>query len=115
MQSAEFQTVDRICGWLPTLVLPWATLVCRDLLPPWGFMWILAFSIYISLKWLTWWRARSRIPHPAWRSVAYLLAWPGMDADAFLDVTRHPTSPALTAWLWALFETILGVELCCGL
>jgi hypothetical protein len=93
------------------LVLPLATLVCRDLLPPWGFMWILAFSIYISLKWLTWWRARSRIPHRAWRSVAYLLAWPGMDADAFLEVTQHPTLPALTAWLWATFETILGATL----
>src|SRR5258707_5620909 len=40
-------------------------------------MWILSIAIYLSLKWLTWWRARSRIAHAAWRSVAYLLAWPG--------------------------------------
>jgi hypothetical protein len=53
-------------------------------LPSWAFMWVLAFTIYFSLKWLTWWRARTRIAHPAWRSGAYLLAWPGMDAEAFL-------------------------------
>jgi Membrane bound O-acyl transferase family len=34
-----------------------------------------------------------------------------MDADAFLDVRQHPTPPALTVWLWAMFETILGATL----
>jgi hypothetical protein len=77
-------------------------------LPPWVLMWILAFAIYISLKWLTWWRARSRITHPAWRSAAYLLAWPGMDADAFLDSRRRVPPPAAITWFWATLETLLG-------
>jgi alginate O-acetyltransferase complex protein AlgI len=74
-------------------------------------MWLLSFAIYISLKWLTWWRARSRITHPAWRSVAYLLAWPGMDADAFLDAKQSASPPVFSAWLWSTFETILGAIL----
>jgi len=111
MQLTESQTVNNASGWLPILVLPLTAVACRDLLSPWVFMWILSLSIYISLKWLTWWRSRSRIPHPAWRSVAYLLAWPGMDADAFLDARQRATSPASIAWLWATFETIVGATL----
>ena len=74
-------------------------------------MWVLAYAIYASLKWLSWWQARTRIVHRAWRSVAYLLAWPGMDADAFLDETK--TVPAPSAWEWgrAFFELILGAVL----
>jgi D-alanyl-lipoteichoic acid acyltransferase DltB (MBOAT superfamily) len=78
-------------------------------------MWILSLAIYFSLKWLTWWRARSRIAHPAWRSLAYLLAWPGMDADAFLDSRQQVRRPAPTNWLWATLETILGVILLWGM
>jgi alginate O-acetyltransferase complex protein AlgI len=74
-------------------------------------MWILAFAIYFSLKWLTWWKARNRITHPAWRSAAYLLAWPGMDAEAFLDASQRVQTPACLTWLWAIIETILGALL----
>ncbi|HKW15869.1 MAG TPA: MBOAT family protein, partial [Terriglobales bacterium] len=61
--------------------------------------------------WLTWWRTRSRVEPPAWRSVAYLLAWPGMDADAFLDTTKRVPPPAPSAWLWATLEAIFGANL----
>ena len=46
------------------------------------------------LKWLTWWRAQSRIAHRSWRSFAYLFAWPGMDADTFLDQGEPVLPPA---------------------
>ena len=107
MRLATSETVGR----LPIWVLPLTAVACRNLLPPWVFMWTLSFAIYLSLKWLTWWRARSRIAHPAWRSVAYLLAWPGMDADAFLDASQRVSPPAPMMWLWAIFETILGAIL----
>jgi hypothetical protein len=74
-------------------------------------MWILSFAIYLSLKWQTWWRARTRIAHPPWRSVAYLLAWPGMDADAFLDVRQRILRPEPPPWVAAAFETSLGAVL----
>jgi hypothetical protein len=99
------------CGWLPLATLPLFSVVFGNSLPPWAFMWTLAFAIYLSLKWLTWWRARTRVAHRTWRSLAYLLAWPGMDADTFLDATEKATSPAALEWLWAFFETILGAVL----
>lgn len=111
VESAEIARCSSWIGWLPISVLPLMAVAFRNLLPPWVFMWVLSFGIYLSLKWLTWWRARSRIAHPAWRSAAYLLAWPGMDARAFLDASQHVPPPAPTTWLWATFQTILGAIL----
>jgi len=108
MQSARVAQSSPLAGWLPLAVLPLSTVALRNSLPAWQFMWILAFSIYAGLKWITWWKARTRIPHTAWRSAAYLLAWPGMDADSFLDATHRVPRPARRDWFWAFFETILG-------
>jgi Membrane bound O-acyl transferase family len=106
-----FENVYEVLGWLPILFLPSTAVACRKLLQPWVFMWVLSLAIYLGLKWLTWWRTRSWIAHSAWRSVAYILAWPGMDADAFLDARERLSPPAPKTWLWATFETILGATL----
>jgi hypothetical protein len=98
-------------GWAPLAVLPGAVLFTRSLVPPWIFMWALAFSIFAGLKWATWWDARARIPHPPWRSAAYLFAWPGMDADTFLDPAQHAPRVAVRDGLWALSKTALGAAL----
>ena len=74
-------------------------------------MCVLSLAIFVSLKWLTWWKVRRRIAHPAWRSAAYLAAWLGMDAEEFLDETQHIVSPPARAWLWASLETAIGVIL----
>jgi hypothetical protein len=74
-------------------------------------MWILSFALYFSLKWLSWWRARFVIVHSTWRSAAYLFAWPGMDADTFLDVNQTVPSPAPSTWLWAAAKTAGGAIL----
>jgi alginate O-acetyltransferase complex protein AlgI len=111
MRSTDFRTTNKLGGWIPISVLPLIAVLCRNLLPPWVFMWTLSFTIYFSLKWLTWWKVRSRIAHPPWRSIAYLLAWPGMDADAFLDTKPCLREPSPAAWLWATVETLLGAIL----
>ncbi|MGA7842107.1 MAG: MBOAT family protein [Candidatus Acidiferrales bacterium] len=98
-------------GWLPLAVLPLAAISCRDRLLPWVVMWALSFAIFFSLKWMTWWKARTRVAHTTWRSIAFLLAWPGMDAEAFLDAKQGVPSPQITAWLWAALETALGAVL----
>jgi Membrane bound O-acyl transferase family len=111
IEPAEVARGSSWIGWLPISILPLMAVACRNLLPAWVFMWILSFVIYLSLKWLTWWRARSRIAHSAWRSVAYLLGWPGMDAEAFLDASQRVPPPMPASWLWAIIETILGTIL----
>jgi alginate O-acetyltransferase complex protein AlgI len=76
-------------------------------------MWVLSFAIYLSLKWLTWWQSRSRVAHPAWRSMAYLFAWPGMEAETFLSTAEkaQAPAPAVSKWFWAALETSLGAVL----
>jgi hypothetical protein len=86
----------------------------RNSLPAWGFMWALAFSIYMGLKWLSWWQASNRIPHTGWRSVAYLLAWPGMDAESFLRAGPPVLPPRGRDWFAALSKTIFGAILFWG-
>jgi hypothetical protein len=111
IESTELVQGFSWIGWLPISVLPLTAVACRNLLPAWAFMWILSFALFVSLKWLTWWKARARVAHPAWRSTAYLLAWPGMDAEAFLDASRSVTSSPARSWLCATLETALGAAL----
>jgi Membrane bound O-acyl transferase family len=81
-------------------------------MPAWLFMWTLAFTIFLGLKWQTWWSERSHIPHTAARSLAYLFLWPGMDAEAFLDPDqRPPSTPPSHRWLGATAKTMFGVAL----
>jgi hypothetical protein len=98
-------------GWLPLLVLPSVAVFLHGLLQPWAFMWMLAVSIYFGLKWVTWWNVQKPVPSPAWRSAACLLAWLGMDAESFLDETRHPPKPRFRDWFWAVLDTGLGAIL----
>jgi hypothetical protein len=110
-ESANIVESSAWIGWLPILFLPLIAVGSRPSLLPWEFMWILAVAIFASLKWLTWWRARNRVDHRGWRSTAYLLAWPGMDAEVFLDDTQRATPPSALAWLWGILNTACGVVL----
>jgi len=74
-------------------------------------MWALSFAIFAALKWMTWWAAHNKVPADVIRSLVYLLAWPGMDADAFLDPGSRPDKPSLRDWLWATMKTALGIAL----
>lgn len=97
-------------GWLPLALLPALVISFRNNMP-WLFMWALAFAIFAGLKWITWWKARSRVPHSSGRSIAYLAAWPGMDASAFLDSRRRVPAPQFREWLWAILKTFMGAAL----
>lgn len=111
MKPVRTRSAIRWIGWLPLVVFTPVTVAMRNLLRPWELMWALAFAIYIGLKWLTWWNARPRVAHSPWRSVAYLLAWPGMDAEAFLDLKKRVPPPPLQTWGMALFRTAAGALL----
>jgi hypothetical protein len=83
-------------------------------MPPWAVMWALAVAIYAACKWLTWSRAPAA---PAGRQAAYLLAWPGMNAPAFLAPRplapdRRPTPGE---WAFAAAKLALGIGLTWGI
>jgi hypothetical protein len=90
---------------------PSLVIALRSQLSPWVFMWLLAGAIFSGLKWQTWWTARLAVVHPQWRSVAYLLAWPGMDAEGFLDVRQKAAKADLQQWIWAVTKTMAGIGL----
>lgn len=74
-------------------------------------MWTLSFAIFAGLKWMSWQKARTRVRPSTGRSFAYLLAWPGMDAETFLDATKYPIKPIARDWIWATVKTAVGVAL----
>jgi Membrane bound O-acyl transferase family len=101
-------------GWAPLALAPLAVVMLHRGMPAWAFMWVLAIAIYASLKWASWWRSPMRERASWGRSAGYLLAWPGMDAESFLDPRRRAAAPRLNEWGWALAKTALGVVLLWG-
>lgn len=88
---------------------PLAWFIVPDTLPRWAVMWLLALLLYAGFKWLTW-RRTPAVGVPAWRHLAYLLAWPGLDAPAFLygaaDAADRPTAGE---WLFAGSKMLAGL------
>src|SRR5262245_60307190 len=81
-------------------------------MPGWAFMWATAVAIYASCKWLTYADARRRgVTADGVRAAGYLLAWPGMDAFAFLRDINRPRGVKLSEWIRAAFNTLAGATL----
>jgi hypothetical protein len=77
-------------------------------------MWLLAAALYAGCKWLTW--RRSLAPEaPVWRHAAYLLAWPGLDARAFLSASPPEGRPPAAEWASALAKLLQGAALFWGI
>ena len=96
-------------GRWPLVVLPAVVILCRSFFADWVFMWLLAFSVFLGFKWMTWQHAdRSRVTRV--RSLLYLLAWPGMDAREFLTGSTVERIP-VTEWIPAVVKSVLGAAL----
>jgi hypothetical protein len=117
MQSAAVKpTMSPWRGWELFAALPVTVLLFTPSdWPRWVLMWLLAGTIYFGCKWLTWRRTPiARVP--AWRHAAYLLAWPGMDAERFLSnqpltETQRPTT---FEWLFAALKLLFGITVFWG-
>jgi hypothetical protein len=81
-------------------------------LPAWAVMWIASGSIFGACKWITWQQAGAVQAPPA-RQAAYLFAWPGMDAAAFLGRAAASRPPPLE-WIRAAAMTGAGVTVFFG-
>jgi hypothetical protein len=101
-----------LSGWGLLLVLPviilWFT---PPTWPRWAVMWSLALGIFIGCKWLTWYRTEvDRAPW--WLHAGYLVAWPGLDARAFLNPqSLEVERPTLREWIFAGVKLLAGVTL----
>ena len=73
----------------------------------WLAMCVAAGALYASCKALSWWTTPSA-GVPGWRQLAYLLAWPGMDARTFLQPQRTTIFPAPAEWLRGVRNLTLG-------
>jgi len=99
-------------GRTPLAVLPLAVLGLRAVLIPWVFMWLLAAAIFAGCKWQTWWEARAAKRARNWRlSAAYLLLWPGMDAEEFFETNVEKRRIEPREWLAALMKALAGAAL----
>jgi len=72
-------------------------------------MWILAAMVFAGSKWLSWWSCAGA-DIPVWKHVAYLFAWPGMDAAAFLKGNAAAT-PSWSEWIGATLKLFAGIVL----
>ncbi|MBA3312817.1 MAG: membrane bound O-acyl transferase family-domain-containing protein [Planctomycetota bacterium] len=97
-------------GWIPLVTFPLAVaLLSPAAWPRWALMWALAISMFAGCKWLTW--RRSNATYAAfWRHAAYLIAWPGLDADAFLG-EKTTKKPSVTEWLMAAAKLAVGMAI----
>lgn len=104
--------------WMPVIALPAITLwVTQYRCPPWLVMWSLAISVFFGFKWLTWrhaLRASTTSNNAAIsRSLAYLFAWPGMNANEFLCDTpqNRIQKPTAQEWVMAFTNLLFGIFL----
>src|SRR5690606_32050178 len=101
-------------AWLPLFIFPTLTLLLRDWMRPWIFMWVLAASIFAGCKWLVYCEGIAHgVEASLKQRIGFLLVWPGMDVRAFLEGPM-PTSPIFREWAFASAKLLFGVSLYWG-
>lgn len=102
-------------GCLPLIILPSIAAIMRGALQPWIFMWVLAVAVFAGFKWWTWWGVIGGGKEGGGiRSIIYLLLWPGMDVDRFLNRDAVVVKPRFGMWMFALAKTMFGAVLIWG-
>lgn len=102
--------------WFALAILPLVALGTKPFLPAWGLMWMMAFALFFGCKWLTLGTALRREGAACpFRALAYLTAWPGMEATRFLAPELAPrcTHPLRTT-AFAVTRILLGLFLLFG-
>jgi Membrane bound O-acyl transferase family len=78
-------------------------------LPRWLLMWLLAGTIFFACKVLTW-SVATRAGVPLRRQLAYLFAWPGMDARRFFADRKNElvVPPSADDWMRGVVNVVSG-------
>jgi alginate O-acetyltransferase complex protein AlgI len=104
--------------WFPLALLPLLALSTKSILPAWGFMWLMSFALFFGCKWLTLGTAlRHETRACPFRVLAYVFAWPGMEAARFLSpelASRRSRSAVLKSTGGATVRILLGLFLLFG-
>jgi predicted DCC family thiol-disulfide oxidoreductase YuxK len=102
--------------WMPAAIVFVAGLALGPLLPRWGWMWALAFSLYVACKWPAWRKVDARVRSRAGlvRNLGFLVAWPGMDSGAFLDRRARTPRPRSAEWISAILKMAFGIAIVWG-
>lgn len=118
INAAPAPSVISRTRWFPLAILPPLALSTQPILPAWGFMWLVAFALFFGCKWLTLGNAMRREGRPCpFRALAYLFAWPGMEAARFLSPELAPPrsqSALLKSLGGATVRILLGLVLLFG-
>ena len=114
-QLPHHDSTLRRLHWAPlsllvTVPLSAGALAAGNLLEPWVWMWTIAIALFFGFKVRTWSRARTTSVSLR-RSLAYFLAWVGMDADEFLSSEPLPCKPATAEWRQGWLHAVAGVGL----
>jgi predicted DCC family thiol-disulfide oxidoreductase YuxK len=110
--ACQLPKQNRFSDYLPLILLPILAFLTRNIFPAWIFMWLLAFSLYLGCKWLTWRRAMRGVNDANTSlSFGYLFGWVGMDAKKFLQNKRTDFAVKPRDWLWATAKILLGAVL----
>ncbi len=99
----------RWVGWA-AVAFPFAVLIAAPVAEPrWAYMWLLAFSIYVACKAITWSAAPIAGVSVA-RQLAYLVAWPGLNPTRFFqsEALSARERPSGREWLGAVFRMLAG-------
>ncbi len=84
--------------------------------PAWVRMWLLAGTVFYLFKWMSLRRmltVRARMNRS--RLLAYLFAWPGMDAENFFEKRTKAQVPLANEWIKAVTWTLIGSGILWGL
>src|SRR5205823_1548049 len=90
---------DEVLKWAPAIGFPVLIAIFSPNLLPWVRMWVLAAVLFVGAKWITiapFLFSQRKINGD--RVLAYLLLWPGMDAQAFFAKAFVPM-PGIHEWI----------------
>ena len=103
---------QRPVDFLPLVFFVAFVLVLQNHLPPWIFMWAIAFALYAGCKWATCKIAARAHGSPNLSlKLGYLFMWPGMNAAEFFNKNSPCPKPKPIEWFLAISKMALGATL----